>query len=134
MLVHVLLYKVGIEEEEGIHSIDIKGKTIVLMFEDSDDAERYCGLLEAQDFPTPSVEIIEQEEINIFCTEAGYEARLVVKGFLPKTDEERLLISPPQRNLEVDLYSENMDFKEEVENPSETDDLDNIRKNLEILI
>ena len=67
MLVHVLLYKVG-KEEEGIHSIDIKGKTIVLMFEDSDDANRYCGLLEAQDFPTPSVEIklsIHQFEVHL---------------------------------------------------------------------
>ena len=133
MLVHVLLYKVG-NEEEGIHSIDIKGKTIVLMFEDSDDAERYCGLLEAQDFPTPSVEIIEQEEINLFCTQAGYEARLVVKGFLPKTEEERFLISPPQRNLEVDLSSENTVNNEEDTNLSETDNFDIIRKNLEKLI
>ena len=133
MLVHVLLYKVG-NEEEGIHSIDIKGKTIVLMFEDSDDAERYCGLLEAQDFPTPSVETIEEEEINLFCTQAGYEARLVVKGFLPKTEEERFLISPPQRNLEVDSYSQTTNHNEEVKNSSDIEDLDSIRKNLEKLI
>ncbi len=133
MLVHVLLYKVG-KEEEGIHSIDIKGKTIVLMFEDSDDAERYCGLLEAQDFPTPSVEQIEQEEINLFCIQAGYEARLVVKGFLPKTDEERLLISPPQKNLDVDLTSNNDEDKEKPDNSSSIDDIDNIRKNLERLL
>ena len=133
MLVHVLLYKVG-NEEEGIHSIDIKGKTIVLMFEDSDDAERYCGLLEAQDFPTPSVEIIEQEEINLFCTQAGYEARLVVKGFLPKTEEDRFLISPPQRNLEVDSYPENTVNNQEDLNLLDTDDFDNIRKNLEKLL
>ena len=133
MLVHVLLYKVG-NEEEGIHSIDIKGKTIVLMFEDSDDAERYCGLLEAQDFPTPSVERIEQEEINLFCTEAGYEARLVEKGFLPKTDEERFLISPPQRNLDDDLFSGITDPKDDFENSSDIDDLDNIRKSLEKLL
>ena len=82
MLVHVLLYKVG-NEEEGIHSIDIKGKTIVLMFEDSDDAERYCGLLEAQDFPTPSVEELTRRDIEAFCFEAGYEARYVEKGFIP---------------------------------------------------
>ena len=130
---HVLLYKVG-KEEEGIHSIDIKGKTIVLMFEDSDDAERYCGLLEAQDFPTPSVERIEQEEINLFCTQAGYEARLVVKGFLPKTDEERFLISPPQRNLDVDCCEDNIDYREDAESTSDLDDLDDIRQNLEKLL
>ena len=113
MLVHVLLYEVG-KEDEGIHSIDIKGKTIVIMFEDLDDAERYKGLLEAQDFPTPSIEIIEKHEIELFCMEAGYESRLVEKGFLPKDEEERLLISPPQRNIvdsskDVDLESKGND-------------------------
>ena len=133
MLVHVLLYEAG-TESEGIHSLELKGSTVILMFQDRDDAERYCGLLEAQDFPIPSVEIIEQEEIKLFCTQAGYEARLVVKGFLPKTEEERFLISPPQRNLEVESYPKNTDYNEEVKNLSDIDDLDNIRKNLEKLI
>ena len=31
---------------------------------------------------------------------AGYESRLVTKGFLPQTEEDRILISPPQRNLD----------------------------------
>ncbi len=133
MLVNVLLYKIG-NQEEGIHSIDIKGKTIVLMFEDPDDAERYCGLLEAQDFPTPSVEKIDQDEINLFCIQAGYEARLVVKGFVPKTEEDRLLISPPQRNLDVNLSSENTSNDQKVDNSSTAEDFDNIRKNLENLL
>ena len=42
MDVYVLLYNVG-KDEEGIHSIDIKGRTIVLMFEEKDDAQRMCG-------------------------------------------------------------------------------------------
>ena len=37
----------------GIHSLELAGQTVVLMFENRDDAERYAGLLEAQDFPTP---------------------------------------------------------------------------------
>ena len=49
MNVFVLLYNSG-TDKEGIHSIELKGRTIVLMFEDNDDATRYCGLLEAQDF------------------------------------------------------------------------------------
>mgnify|MGYP001425152295 CR=1 FL=1 len=80
MIVHVLLYNVG-NDEEGIHSIDLKGKTIVLMFEDIEDAERYCGLLDAQDFPVPTVEKIDQSEINSFCLEASIsEGR---QSFLP---------------------------------------------------
>ena len=54
MNIYVLLYNFG-TEKEGIHSIELKGRTIVLMFEEKDDAERYCGLLEAQDFPSPTV-------------------------------------------------------------------------------
>ena len=57
MNIFVLLYNSG-TDKEGIHSIELKGRTIVLMFEDRDDATRYCGLLErttnfcfrAQDF------------------------------------------------------------------------------------
>ena len=76
MLVHVLLYEAG-TESEGIHSIELKGSTVILMFQDKDDAERYCGLLEAQDFPTPSVEELNRADIETFCLEAGYEPRFV---------------------------------------------------------
>ncbi len=78
MKIFVLLYNAN-SENEGIHSIEYKGKTIVLMFEDKDDAERYCGLLEAQDFPVPSVEPIEINEIEEFCKQCDYETRLVEK-------------------------------------------------------
>ena len=65
MNIFVLLYNSG-TDKEGIHSIELKGRTIVLMFEDKDDATRYCGLLEAQDFPLPTVEMIDIEEIKEF--------------------------------------------------------------------
>ena len=39
MDIFVLLYNFG-TDKEGIHSIELKGRTIVLMFEDKDDAER----------------------------------------------------------------------------------------------
>ena len=72
MLVHVLLYEAG-TESEGIHSLELKGSTVILMFEDKDDAERYCGLLEAQDFPLPTVEMIKIDEIREFCIKLDYE-------------------------------------------------------------
>ena len=103
--VHVLLFDAG-SEQEGIHSIELAGRTVVLLFEDPDDAERYAGLLEAQDFPVPSVETIDREEIELFCDQAGYEARLVPAGFLPSCDEERLLIAPPERNMDVSQWKE----------------------------
>jgi hypothetical protein len=103
MPVHVLLYDVG-GDDEGIHSIELGGRTVVLLFEDVDVAKRYAGLLEAQDFPLPTVESINREEVEVFCDQAGYEARFVPAGFLPKSDEDQLLIAPPSRNLDVDHW------------------------------
>ena len=100
MLVHVLLYDAG-KDSEGIHSLELSGSTVVLMFENPDDAERYAGLLEAQDFPVPSIEALDREEIEVFCRQAGYEARLVESGFVPQTDEERLMLAPLSANRDV---------------------------------
>ena len=130
MLVHVLLYEAG-TESEGIHSLELKGSTVILMFQDRDDADRYCGLLEAQDFPTPTVEELTRVDIESFCVEAGYEARFVEKGFIPTTDEERLMISPPLSNLEVGNWND-----KDVLNNHDTsnDQLENIKKRLENLL
>ena len=124
MKIFVLLYNPN-SDNEGIHSIELKGRTIVLMFEEKDDAERYVGLLEAQDFPTPSVEMVDLEEIKDFCNRCDYETRIVTKGFVPKTLEDRLLITPPQKNLEVNKWED----KKNNEN-----DLKVIRENLEKLL
>jgi len=126
MKIFVLLYNSG-TDKEGIHSIELKGRTIVLMFEDKDDATRYCGLLEAQDFPLPTVEMIDIEEIKDFCIKLDYESKLVEKNFVPKTVEDRLLISPPQKNLEVDNWGNETNNKNK-------DDLNTIKENLEKLL
>lgn len=105
MPVHVLLFDAG-TDQEGIHSLEINGRTLVLLFEERDDAERYAGLLEAQDFPVPSVEALDQREMELFCEQSGYEARLVPAGFLPQTAEDRLLIAPPERNMDVSGWQE----------------------------
>ncbi len=110
---HVLLFDAG-SDTEGIHSLELNGRTVVLLFEDPDDAERYAGLLEAQDFPTPTVETLEREEIERFCVEAGYEARHVPAGFLPRSDEDRLLIAPPEQNMDVSLWRDQAEAAESV--------------------
>ena len=134
MLVHVLLYDAG-QDSEGIHSLELSGSTVVLMFENPDDAERYAGLLEAQDFPVPSIEALDREEIEIFCRDAGYEARLVESGFVPKTDEERLLLAPPSANRDVTGWQDNEPTTSTEPAPAETNDqLDEIRRRLEGLL
>ncbi|MGB5136439.1 MAG: DUF3110 domain-containing protein [Prochlorococcaceae cyanobacterium] len=105
MSVHVLLFDAG-SDQEGIHSLEINGRTVVLLFENRDDAERYAGLLEAQDFPVPSVEALDRTEMEQFCSQAGYEARFVPAGFVPQNPEERLLIAPPERNMDVSHWQE----------------------------
>ena len=124
MKIFVLLYNAN-TNNEGIHSIELKGRTIVLMFEEKDDAERYVGLLEAQDFPVPSIEIVNLEEIKDFCNRCDYETRIVTKNFVPKTIEDRLLLTPPQKNLDVNKWEDKNNNNE---------NLDLIRKNLEKLL
>ena len=97
------------------------------MFEEKDDAERYCGLLEAQDFPLPTVEMIDINEIRDFCNKLDYECKLVEKNFVPKSAEDRLLISPPLKNLEVEKWSTDENIEENI-------DLNSIKENLEKLL
>ena len=98
------------------------------MFEEKDDATRYCGLLEAQDFPLPTVEMINIEEIQDFCIKLDYEYKLVQKNFVPKTAEDRLLISPPQKNLEVENWEEDKNSNKD------SIDINTIKENLEQLL
>ena len=137
MLVHVLLYDAG-QDSEGIHSLELSGQTVVLMFENCDDAERYAGLLEAQDFPTPTVEALDQHEVELFCTEAGYEARLVETGFVPTSDDERLMLAPPSSNRDVsNRQSEDPSVdssSDSVPSSSANDGLDDVRRRLEGLL
>lgn len=131
-LVHVLLFDAG-SDQEGIHSLELAGRTVVLLFQHRDDAERYAGLLEAQDFPTPTVEALERDEMERFCVQSGYEARYVPAGFLPQSAEERLLIAPPERNMDTSLWREAV--AEEPEPVSSGDaELEAFRRRLEGLL
>ncbi|WP_225323093.1 DUF3110 domain-containing protein [Synechococcus sp. RSCCF101] len=140
MRVHVLLFDAG-TDSEGIHSLEIEGRTVVLLFEDADDAERYAGLLEAQDFPTPTVEAVERSEMEAFCEQSGYEGRLVPQAFRPSTDEERLMLAPPPSNRDVSDWKEAREA--DASNPagaatedraSSSEALDALRRQLEGLL
>jgi len=147
MRVHVLLFDAG-TDSEGIHSLEIAGRTVVLLFENPDDAERYAGLLEAQDFPVPTVEGVEREDVDLFCREAGYEARLIESGFVPNNDEERLFMAPPQSNRDVsnwkdDAVSDDAIAQQQAAEParqgletepSSNPELDELRRRLEGLL
>ena len=131
MRVNVLLFDAG-SDSEGIHSLEIAGRTVVLLFENPDDAERYAGLLEAQDFPGPTVESLDREDVELFCRDAGYEARFVASGFVPESDEERLFMAPPEANRDVSQWKDEESLPEP--EPSSSSELDALRKRLEGLL
>ena len=66
------------------------------------------------------------DEIKDFCIKLDYECKLVEKNFVPKTAEDRLLISPPQKNLGVEDWGE--------DNNKEKIDINTIKENLEKLL
>jgi hypothetical protein len=92
MRVYVLLFNAG-TDNEGIHSLDANGHNTVLMFEQADDATRFGVMLEAQDFPSPTVEAFDERDIEDFCQGAGLEYKRIPAGTLvtpPDTKVERL--------------------------------------------
>jgi Protein of unknown function (DUF3110) len=135
MRVFVLLFNAR-TDDEGIHTIRVGDRNKVLMFESSDDAERFAMLLEAQDFPVPTVEPIDSQEVEGFCSEMDYDYEIVpLNG---------ALAIPPELNVEetdwdpnADNSSKNTDASNQQQsNASDIADseLDSIRRRLEGLI
>ncbi len=91
MRVFVLIFNAN-TENEGIHTIRVGDRNKILMFESEDDALRFALMLEAQDFPTPTVEAIDAEEIKEFCESADYDWEIV-----PENSD---LVVPPELNVE----------------------------------
>lgn len=136
MRVFVLLFNTQ-NENTGIHTISVGDRNVVLMFEEEDDALRYALLLEAQDFPTPAVERIDQEEVEEFCNGADYECKLIPKGFVPQDAFDRLLLSPPETNRdETDWKPDDKDTPTADTTDPELSgaELDRIRRQLEGLL
>ncbi|MBP0022012.1 MAG: DUF3110 domain-containing protein [Cyanobacteria bacterium SBLK] len=98
--IYVLLINAG-TDREGIHSLQMGDRQTVLMFESEDDATRYALMLEAQDFPTPTVEAFPAEEIEEFCRDAGYDWELVTEG----NTEKRHWLMPPEATVEETTWS-----------------------------
>lgn len=135
MQVYVLLYNVG-TENEGVHILRIQDHDIVLMFEDEDDATRYALLLEAQDFASPSVEPFDKAEMEDICAGFGYVPQLVPAGFVPQSEAERLLIAPPETNLDTTWKADVPSAQNEDEEKASiaSDELESIRRRLEGLL
>ena len=128
MLVYILLFNAG-TENEGIHTVQVGDRNTILMFQNEDDATRYAGLLEAQDFPEATVEAIDSEEVEQFCHQADYDWKTVEPGQFE---------IPPEKNVEeLNWEDEEAPAKDLEDSPSENmpnDELDRIRQQLEGLL
>ncbi|MGB7710757.1 MAG: DUF3110 domain-containing protein [Microcoleus sp.] len=122
MRVFVLLFNAR-TENEGIHTIQLGDRNKVLMFESEDDAIRFGLMLEAQDFPEPTIEAINDEEIKEFCDSVDYDWELVPAGALE---------IPPENNVTQREWQPEAQAKPDAD-VSQTE-LDSIRRRLEGLL
>ena len=61
------------QEEEGAYAVaDLDGERALYMVEEEDDAERYAGLLEAEDYPPMTVVEVEDELAIKTCNVYNY--------------------------------------------------------------
>jgi Protein of unknown function (DUF3110) len=136
MRVFVLLFNAR-TDDEGIHTIRVGDRNKVLMFESSDDAERFAMLLEAQDFPVPTVEVIDSQEIEGFCASADYDWEIVpVNGALAIPPEINLEETDWNPNAEKDVSNNTNAPTQQQSDPADLSDneLDSIRRRLEGLM
>ena len=69
----MFLITISGKEEEGAYSVlDGDGEKALYLFEEEDDAERYAGLLEAEDYPEMSVVEVEDEVAINTCNVYNY--------------------------------------------------------------
>ena len=121
MRVFVLLFNAR-TENEGIHTVQEGDRNKILMFESEDDATRFAVMLEAQDFPTATVEAMDAEEIKEFCESAGYDWEVVPEG---------ALAIPPDANVNKTDWLED---ESKTEQEFLDADIDSIRRRLEGLL
>ncbi len=126
MQVFVLLFNAR-QENEGIHTLKVGDRNTVLMFESEDDATRFGLLLEAQDFPTATVESIDEQEVREFCESAGYDCQLVSEG---------MLAVPPESNVDQTDWSPEGPTSAPAESGADlsSDEIERIRRRLEGLL
>jgi Protein of unknown function (DUF3110) len=123
MSVFVLLFNAR-TDNEGIYSTQVGDRNVILMFEQEDDAVRYADQLEAEDFPKPTVEGIDPEEIEEFCQDSDYDFILVTS---------EMLVTPPSLSIEETDWQPDKRKKSAAESDDGID-LEAMRKRLERLM
>lgn len=69
------------KEEEGAYAVvDDDGEQSLYFFEEEDDAERYAGLLEAEDYPPMTVVEVDDELAVKTCDLYGYDYVIITSN------------------------------------------------------
>ena len=86
----MFLLTIAEKEEEGAYAVsDEYGEKALYFFEEEDDAERYAGLLMAEDYPEMTVIEVDDEMAIKTCEMYGYNYVII-------TPNE--LVIPPREN------------------------------------
>lgn len=133
MRVFVLLFNAR-TENEGIHTLKVGDRNVVLMFESEDDAVRFGLMLEAQDLGNPTVEEFEAEEIEEFCQGANYECQIVPEGMLAMPPESNVEQTDWQPNAERSSNQYPSSAQSQEKQEFSESELDSIRRKLEGLL
>ena len=79
------------QEEEGAYSVhDEDGEKALYLFEDEDDATRYAGLLEAEDYPEMAVVEVDDEVAIQMCNMYNYRYVIITPNdfVIPPRDND----------------------------------------------
>lgn len=77
-------------EDEGLYAVENDdGERVLYLFNGEDDAERFAGLLEADNFPPLTVIEVEDENTIKICEENKYNYVII---------DENDLVIPPRHN------------------------------------
>lgn len=80
------------KEDEGAYAMaNNNGEKILLMFKEEDDADRYIGMLEADDFASLVAVEVDSDAIIDMCEHTGYEFMII--------SPDELVIPPSHNNL-----------------------------------
>lgn len=90
-------------EQEGAYAVhDEHGENVLYLFVDKDDALRYAGLLEADNFPPMAVTKVEDQQVIATCERVNCKYSIITPDVLvipPLQDDpvpENSLEEPPE--------------------------------------
>tara|TARA_B100001109_G_C18438879_1_gene279011 strand:- start:88 stop:393 length:306 start_codon:yes stop_codon:yes gene_type:complete len=85
------------KEDEGAYSVmDEDGEKALYLFEEEDDATRYVGLLEAEDYPEMSVVEVDEEICIKMCNTYNYRYVIISSDdfVIPPRDNDFIQNNP----------------------------------------